>query len=79
MKAPNVSNEHYAVNDYLWPVIEPRNGSTDAVSEMNAKWLAYAPDSPARQDHELFQYAKRIVFDEGDISLANIFRCMIRE
>lgn len=65
--------------DYLWPVMKPRNGSAEAIEEMNAKMVLFHPalDSTRRENHQVMHDAHDVV--QADVSVSELFRRVLSQ
>lgn len=52
------------MTDYLWIVAQPRNGSAEAIANMNTRLLAFDPNTPARHDAECRRIARSLAQSE---------------
>lgn len=66
-------------SDQYWLVVKPRNGSQEAVEEMNAKMMAFHPalHEVRRADHKVLHDARDVL--QKDYSVSELFRRIISQ
>jgi len=67
------------MSDPLWPVMKPRNGSADAIEEMNARMMLFHPalETTRRKNHKVMHDAHDVV--QKDVSVSELFRRIISQ
>lgn len=67
------------MDDYYSTVFKPRDGSAEAIAEMNAKMMIWHPalSDVRRNDRKVMYDAKEVL--EGNYSIANMFQSIVEK